>query len=548
MVPNLYDMRKGNSFFSFINDLIFPEASGFTNPALHRLCSMMRKMGVESSIVEKLAEKDKIIAGEVEALSKYFGKKIDFYAYRLTFISEFLPSVESVANVKEESFLSSSVVINYLNPENNIWDAYIYKSVVTIPKVPSRLGPIPLLNNFIHVYKVHDCEVNYDHGKKRDYKITGSFFCQQNSKTSVCAHASLCMTINNMEGKSEITPEDINKIIGVDHVDNKMVTSTRSGLTKKETLDVLENFGLSFVIRDYFSSNHEEDYNAFVYKYIEGRFPSLLVFTTSGSEAHVVPVLGHTLNTDMWGPEAEANYNAISEANYGDIPSNSLNVATPASAYVDHLIIHDDNFGMYFCLPVDSLKKIVLPKHDPYFRIFYAIAIIPNGVTTPAWEAEWASVAITKSILEQRSEDSLDNWCKRLASMNRPWVVRTFLVTKGDYSISLDEKDFEENELTLQQKESILNNLPEIFWLSEISLPDLYTANKHKIIDVYYPTDCKPLDKKYDEIHNRWIQVRAPHALLIRSDECDSFDVLELSIQSHVPLFHFKTQIETLEW
>lgn len=506
MSHEIVNVQKSNSFFQFISKYCLQEAGGNVNRAVHRLCSLMRKMGVVCAVVEDLEHSSPVISEEVSALRTYLGGNVNVSAHRITFLSVSLASLEDLSRLTSDAFLSSSVIINYKESTTSDWESYLFQSIVCIPMVPSRYGRIPLLNNYIHVFKTFECEICLPDKTIKKFNIVGSFFCQQNSKTSVCAHASLCMTINNMEGKGFISSEDINNIIGVDHVNIKMGDNGKSGLTKDEILHVLRQYGLSFTIKDYFSSNHEENYNDYIYKYLEGRYPALLVFTTTASISHVVPVLGHTLNSDMWRPEAELSYVR---------PENILNFRRPASAFVDHFIIHDDNFGMYFSLPADSLNKVVLPKHDPRFRILYAITIVPDGVSTPSWEAEWASVVIADVLLKLSNQSgTLDVWCSRLASMQRPWVVRSFLLKKSDYSRSLDSEDFEGAKYSTSEKQEILSGLPDLFWLSEITLPDLYTANRTKILDVFYPSDCTPLSNNSD-IFNRWIQVRAPYALLI---------------------------------
>jgi hypothetical protein len=149
-----------------------------------------------------------------------------------------------------------------------------------------------------------------DGGIKKNYRINGSFFCQQNQLTSVCAHASLLMTINNMNLASlpMISAEYINKILGIDHRTNKIDPEVRAGLTIQEVVQILTQLGLATVQMDFYNYPNQE-YEQFVYHYIESKCPVLLAFFTSFSMrtilSHVVPVLGHTLNSDMWRPEAE---------------------------------------------------------------------------------------------------------------------------------------------------------------------------------------------------------------------------------------------------
>lgn len=504
----------------------------------------MRKMDVKSCVSEDISPTHKDIDDERLALNSYYGQDVEIVAFRFTFIAQELSSLEAISKLNDNDFLSTAIIINFKKPDDGNWSSYLFNAIVTIPRINnhSKFGTIPLLNNYLHIYKTFLCEVSISDKEMFEFKITGTFFCQQNSITSVCANASLCMTINNMNLKDIgiISPEHINKIIGIDHKGVRFGKHPeKEGLTKEEIMTVLQKYGLSIVWKDFFE-NPNIEYNDYIYKYLESRCPVLLVFSTSGTSLHIVPVLGHTLNSDMWRPEAEPAYlRQDSRLNYKS-----------ASAWTDHFIIHDDNFGMYFCLPVEALKRVTLPKYDPAFRANFAVAVIPSGVTTSAWEAEWASVVIVKDKLYKlKTKILLDPWSDRIISSDvavRPIVVRTFLVKKEDYAKSLDQKDFEGNEFTEEDKTRLIENLPDRFWLSEITLPDLYTANKTKIIDFFYGCNFPPLGNT-DDIFQRWIQIRFPYALLIR-DINGSPSTSIMSVKSHYPVLRFDNEQDILDW
>ena len=80
-----------------------------------------------------------------------------------------------------------------------------------------------------------------------------------------------------------------------------------------------------YFLNIYFFNNPNLEYNDFAYKYIESRCPVLLVFFTDNRGRHVVPILGHTLNSDMWRPEAKTAYSPISR----------LDQYKPASSWVN---------------------------------------------------------------------------------------------------------------------------------------------------------------------------------------------------------------------
>lgn len=543
--PTIVNVGKGHSLFEFINKFCKGESS--RTFAFHRLCSLMRKMAVKTAVIEKIAITHNDIKDECQALYTYFGKQIKIEAYRITFLTEDVSSLEAITCFKNESFLASAIVINHEDPDESgsktdgcAWQSYLYSAVVTIPRLRNhpKYGDIPLLNNYLHIYKTFNLELNLSKNKKHLYRISGTFFCQQNRLTSVCSHASLRMIINNFSDET-ITSEDINRIIDANHTTKSFGKKTVA-FTEQEFRRVLKKYGYTYELLDFYN-NPDINYNDAIYNFIESRCPVLLTFTTSANQGHVVPILGHTLNSDLWRPEAEPVYS----------PQSVIDVLKSASAWVDHFIIHDDNFGMYFCLPVDTLKRGTLPKDDPTFRALYAIAIIPAEVTTYPDEAKPASSILTMDILKwcERIGIPLDDWSKRLLRRfdNKETItIRTFLVTKDVYFRSLKENDFENTYFTESNKRELVNDLPERFWLSEITLPDLYTANKTKIIDFFYRCDNPKLQDKND-IVNRWIQIRLPGAL-IKREQNGLLSHNEMSVTSHYPLLRLDREHDVLDW
>src|ERR1700730_17428032 len=79
--PQLFDCRPGYSFFF---DFIKPECPS-PNPApLHRICSLMRKMGVECATREQLVTNDEL-AADLTAATVRVGGTAELKARRFTF-------------------------------------------------------------------------------------------------------------------------------------------------------------------------------------------------------------------------------------------------------------------------------------------------------------------------------------------------------------------------------------------------------------------------------------------------------------------------------
>jgi len=540
--PLLRLTRKGHSFFDLISEFGKSEDSRWDR-AFHRLCSLMRKMAAQNVVIEQIEDYSPNLREEKAALDTYYGKDIKFEVFRFTFLLANISTLAAVGDLKNRSFLASATLINFTD-QNDRWHSYLQEAIVCRPQISGRL----LLNNYVHIRNDFNCSVNFSKKETRSFKINGTFFCQQNAVTSVCAHASLCMLINNMNAQKMITTEWINKILEIDHIKKRVSTE---GLNTEQVLKVLKNAGLEAEWHNFFD-HPNIDYAQYIYRYIEGGCPSLLVFTTKYADneedviedddiakipLHVVPVIGHTLNSDIWEAEAELAYNRSVPLNY-----------RPASEWVDHFIIHDDNFGMYLCLPVDSLRKITLPKYDPTLRAYLAIVVTPITIQTSALQAEWAGAALIRKLLKEIRDDKVDLgiWLERLADKSIPMIIRTMLMNKKNYKKHLEkEKDFKGNCFTTSEVSAVTQHLPSHFWLSEITIPDLYTANKHKILDFIYPCDKPPDGIIEKEIPHRWIQIRLPGVCYFNGEPPN---VIPLTVKSHFPLYRHEKDSKVPEW
>ena len=144
-----------------------------------------------------------------------------------------------------------------------------------------------------------------------------------------------------------------------------------------------------------------------------------------------------------------------------------------------------------------------------------------------------------------RSYTKDDNWLERLTDPLAPIVARTLLLTKDAYEQHLRmDKDFSGKTFFEDEIIGIVEGLPDYFFLTEITLPDLYSANKSKIIDFIYCCDKPPtIDKR--EHYKRWILVRVPGACLInRKDN----RLIDLTVKSHYPLFRNEKDSNIPEW
>ena len=303
-----------------------------------------------------------------------------------------------------------------------------------------------------------------------DFNINGSYFVQQQGKINCCSHANIRMVGNTFRAcdAQDYHHSFINKTLCID-----VAKIAADGLNSNQIREIFEQRGLKcFTYAFNFpDSKNDEDYITSQYNFqqmayyaIESGFPVLIIFKT-GERAHVICAFGHTFNENSWLPEAEQQYFKLN----GDIQY------LCSTLWVDDFIIHDDNYGPYYCLPASFLadKETLLIaitnlKTDMFghHAEFYAIKFLYSYLIT--------SLINKKLIGSTKWNDVFfDHF------MRKNLILRTLYVKKDEYLKQLRAFPF------LQRENfSYINNLPSEFWLTEISVPELFNINKKKIAEV----------------------------------------------------------------
>ena len=442
---------------------------GDNSQPLHRFCSLMRKMKAKSFVQEELLANQEL-ADEQEMVAKCFRSPVDTVATRLTFFSQWAD-----APLTDENILGYAVVVKIRCPDGKI-KTHLLEAVVRPPSVVllDAAKPFikPITNYYVHNVRAFRTCV----GTKRHpqiFTITGSFFTQQNQITSVCAHACLRMAMNSSPfvkcGK--ITNKQINDILGAD--------TYGQGLSQNQIVAVVRNLGCQCHSAN-FSNETGVEYDHFMYPSLESCFPTILGIEywdrrEQRVAGHVVTVLGHTINSDRWEPEAVRGY--------GGYP---LKPYIPTAEWCDHYIISDDNFGMYSTLPTDAIRNYLVPAKNPNRHASMAVSIVPEDVTMPGYIAEQFAVDKATKLINTVRLQVPNVWHERLREKSDGLVCRTLLQTKRNYTSFVKHHAAQ---LTAEQQ-SCFDSLSEYVWVSEVSLPDIYTANKHKLGDVVLRADA----------------------------------------------------------
>jgi hypothetical protein len=145
---------------------------------------------------------------------------------------------------------------------------------------------------------------------------------------------------------------------------------------------------------------------------------------------------------------------------------------------------------------------------------------------------------ITKKLLENTQIKTPSNWLQRMQeySKNKKLVCRTFLQSNKDYCASFGKLNI--NIASTQVKR--LAKLPSDLWVSELSISDVYCANKHKLGDVVIRAEATETEHlNWDSFEFAWFPGFA------RWGKSGPTEIWP--IESHVNIIR-KTDKTLLEW
>ncbi len=532
--PALIDCRPG---FSFFYDLIRKECNGLSPAPLHRICTLMRKMGAQCFLREELVPNQEI-SDEQQAATVRTGGNVGLKAVRLTFFRD-------IGTWRELNEVLGYVVLMGLTLPSGPPKYFILESVIRVPTVwiPTEGGKqraYPVTNYYVHCCREFETVVGTAK-ENRKLKIVGSFFCQQNDLTHVCAHAALRMGVNSSPAftGAKLTNGTINALLGIDHSQAKQVgkfgnQSHSQGLETEQILQVVKSMGWEAHVADFYS-NPAIDYEDYIYPVIESGCPVIVGVHRPGT-AHVLAVVGHTLNSDRWTPEARHGYGAFPISPY---------IST--SAWADHFIVGDDNFGMYVTLPSESIRNMLVPKYNPNLHASLAIGLVPSDVNVTGYYVEQSAASLATKIIEHTNPTASNRWfhllkeTRQRESVQR-LVCRTLLLDKAHYvEFMKNAEDDQKRKLNAAEVQILESILPNRFWVTEITVPNLYTGNKRKLGDIV--TFAKISQQQFT---NNAITVLCwfPGFLLASPTGAQGW-----SLFGHIPLLRSPSQsATTLEW
>lgn len=453
------DARQQVGFSNFL----FVDQEYAAHPVMRRIFSLARKQNYQSVLIEELdASNCATLAEEDDALAKRQPDFIGSRTHRLSFfrsLPEKQPASDDFIGTAVFKFDSFSGLAQTRQ--------HIYEAVIP----PWRTTED---NNFIHCSRAYGF-----HTSAGDFAATGVLYAQQNDLTFVCAHVALRSALSSVLPDGDISYTKINQLAGVDHQSVQVGNGGR-GLEPDQMEHVLKGLGVTYekVVHEPHQNLHlPTDYQRHLYGSIESGGPALLGFELDDPSAkpgkagrHIIPVFGHTFNEDAWVPEAQRHYFAGGLSYY------------PSESWLSAFVVHDDNFGPYYCLPRNFLRK-------DNFRLILSLKRFPT-VFSPL-EAETLAFGYAK-ILSGVFKSSGQDWLERFSIFTRlgSLVIRAQCLTREDYLTHLGAlEDWQGHRMEAALTTSFGQALPDFFWMAELSAPELFSATRHKFGELLIAAD-----------------------------------------------------------
>jgi len=469
----------------------------------------MRKMRAQSFTEEALKPTNEELLYEQESASQRCGKNAVVTAKRLIFFASPPGSArwDDKVNLPTDHALGYAILVYLTLPDNTI-RTYLLEAIVRRPSVydtsNGEFSVRPVTNYFVHCAREWVTAL----GPKgaREIAIVGSYFTQQNNLTHVCAHAALRMAMNSTPvfGLDKLTNQKINAILDLDftkpvnHIGRYKSGEAlirEPGLNNKEMCKVIEMLGATVIQAD-FLRNSSVEFDHYTYPFMESGFPVIVGLDgfdpAKGKRIqHVVTILGHTLNSDRWSPEARAGYGMLPRLPY-----------IPAAEWTDHFIINDDGYGMYETLQADAVRNILVPSKNTSLHAVFAMGVTPK-VTVAGLTAETVAMITVQHLLKNESKGGY--WFKKLHGQNL--VARTLVQTREDYRNHL-KSILDSASVSSITHLRHLDLLSDSIWVTEITLPHLYTSNGRKLGDVVIQADVAakaPPETAFDAVQFVWL-------------------------------------------
>lgn len=478
-----------------------------------RCFSLARSHGARTLVVESI-QGSGIILQENEEIHDLYPGYVQGSLKRISFWSTHFQSSSDIDSQADADLIGYAILKYDTVSRIKVDGWHVFESV--IKKYDHSHNCIPNQG----LYTIRVCE--------KSFHVMGVLYCQQNSLNKACAHVALRSLLSRIRPDDPISYFDFNTIARkMSH--SKWVPST--GLTPIQIRAILDHYSVRYKDIDYEAEEKKNKdvrrdlpYRRFLYAAIESGYGGLLGFSMSGPKAvdskHIIPFYGHTFNKDTWVPDAEKFYFNIG-AELRCIPSEN---------WTSSFIGHDDNFGSNFCVP----RLYISPDH-----VQYVVELLKGAAEYDGVKAEVLALYFLYSFQSALNRNL--TWVRRLLGLLQRVVLRTVCVTREKYIKHLSEikdwSDVKEDSAITKTLEHLTSNL---FWVIEVSIPQLYPANERKIGEIVL--DAEHRIEITPEVHvdnNCFILARFPGDYIFMTGANQygpTFTTVPSKIQSHVQL------------
>ncbi len=480
-------------------------------------------------------------------------------ARRLTFFA-FCPQSlawQDHVELPDELLLGYAVILTMQLPDGSR-RTYLLEAVIRPPSVTYESPNNGILTVEVPNYYVHSTRSFDTHlGTQRHNRMLtfeGSFFTQQNDLTSVCAHAALRTAVNSCAGinglqamtqKGKLTNQYINDILGIDfssprktlgHYSNDdQAINRKLGLTREDIHTVVESLGARLLVSN-FIEDLSVDYDEFMYPLVESRLPTILEVegwdrARNQMYAHALAVTGHTLNSDRWEPEANVGYGKYPKRQYIQV-----------CEWVCHYVINDDNYGMNVTLPSSMVRNDIVPYKNPNLHATRVMSIVPRKITWAGYTAQRRAVSIARAHIRDTRLASPSYWLDKLKERNQDGnlVFRTVLQENDAYRRYMEDLIQKGIIRATNAQRAYLSSLPKYLWITEVSIPHLYSGNKAKLGEVVVDASASQKDIESGQcVFMAWF----PGFLRHRSKQRSEL----FGVDTHVPLIR-RNGLPLIEW
>jgi len=488
------------------SNFLFIDREYRSHPVLRRIFSLARMLRYRSLLIEELSEATcPLLAEENAALRLRRPNYEGSTAHRLSFW-RCLPDQPSEAG----DFIGYAIFKSDRYAGLPKPDDHIYEAVMPPVRLENQ-------NNFIHCRRSYVVQT-----VAGEQTVSGVLYAQQNNLTFVCAHVALRSALACLLPEADITYARMNGLAGVDH-QTRLVGDGAGGLSPNELELILSGLGVhheKIIHEPSLGLDLPTEFQRDLYGFIESGCPALVGFELedpnpgpAGSPRHVVPIIGHTFNDDAWVPDAQRHY-------FG----NQLRYFSSES-WLSSYVLHDDNFGPYYCLPRHFLKK-------DNFRII--LGMQRQATAYSASDAEAVGFDFLNAIARAAPTAGQD-WYDRFTVYARQGllVLRCLLMERTDYVRHLREvRSWEGVPLEAATITRLENNLPERFWMIEASAQELFTASRRKFGEILLSCTI-PLPRPLNP--SVLLAARLPGMLLI--NQAGALANETTALQGHTPIF-----------